>query len=196
MLGGAEISPLTGNGTLTNLTIGNPAGWNSGKAFSFGKVHVEIEPSSLFKDHVIVKEVLIEKPEIIYVTKLITSNIGQLVKQLEHTSGHDEAAQAKGKDGKPLKFAIRHLAVTGGLVTLGIGPTAVTVPLPPIELNNLGGDEGMTSDQIAVAVMRAVSADVLQVAVKSAGKLGSDVGSAAGGAASGAVSGLKGLLGK
>ena len=54
VLGGAEVSPLSGNGTLTNLFVGNPAGWSSDKAFSFGKIHVEVVPSSIFKDHIII----------------------------------------------------------------------------------------------------------------------------------------------
>ena len=86
--------------------------------------------------------------------------------------------------------------MTGGTVTLGVGPTSVTVPMPPIELNNVGGDEGITSDQLAVAVMRAVSADVLQTVVQAATKVGGNLGGAAGDAAKNAANSLKGLFGK
>jgi uncharacterized protein involved in outer membrane biogenesis len=197
VLGGAQISPLTGNGTLTDLFVGNPPGWSSEKAFSFSSIHVEVVPSSIFKDHIVIKELVIEKPEFVYETKFVASNISQLLKQIEGaSSGASKANTATTKSGQPLKFAVGHLSLTGGTVTLGVGPTAITVPMPPIELNNVGGTEGITSDQLAVAVMRAVSADVLQTVVQSAAKLGGNLGGAAGDAAKNAASGLKGLFGK
>jgi len=167
------------------------------KAFSFGKIHVVVVPSSIFKDHIVIKELVIEKPEFVYETKFVASNISQLLKQIEGASGGaTRANKATSKSGKPLKFAIGHLSLTGGLVTLGVGPTAITVPMPPIEMSNVGGDEGITSDQLAVAVMRAVSADVLQTVAHAALKVGSNLGGAAGDAAKNATSGLKSLFGK
>ena len=53
-LAGARISPVTGSGTLTGLFVGNPPGWRSDKAFSFGKIHVVVAPFSIFGDHVVV----------------------------------------------------------------------------------------------------------------------------------------------
>ena len=38
----AQVSPLSGNGTLSGLFVGNPPGWSSDKAFSFAKIHVEV----------------------------------------------------------------------------------------------------------------------------------------------------------
>jgi hypothetical protein len=197
VLGGAQVSPLTGSGTLTDLFVGNPPGWSSEKAFSFGKIHLEVVPTSIFKDHIVIKELVIEKPEFVYETKFVTSNISQLLKQIEGASGGaTKANKATTRSGQPLKFAIEHLSLTGGTVTLGVGPTAMTLPMPAIEMNNVGGDEGITSDQLALAVMRAVSADVLQTVVQSAAKMGGNLGGAAGDAAKNAASGLKGLFGK
>ena len=62
-LAGAHISPLTGGGELSGLVVGNPAGWSDKPAFSLGKVHVEVVPSSIFGDHIVVKDVEIEAPE-------------------------------------------------------------------------------------------------------------------------------------
>ena len=105
---------------------------------------------------------------------MISSNIGQLLKQIEGASGSGKANQATGKSGQPLKFAVGHLSLTGGMLTLGVGP----------------------ADQLAVAVMRAVSVDVLKTVAQSAGKLGANVGGVAGDAVKNAASGLKGLFGK
>jgi hypothetical protein len=86
-LDSASISPLSGSGTLHGLLVGNPEGWKSDKAFSFGKVHVSIEPASLVGDHIIIKEMLIEAPEFVYETKIISSNIKDLLKNIEANIG-------------------------------------------------------------------------------------------------------------
>ena len=190
-LAGATISPLTGSGTLTGLFVGNPKGWTSEKAFSCGKVHVALAPLSLLGDHIVVKDVVIEQPEFVYETKLVASNIGDLLKNIQGTASSGSSA-ATTKSGKPLKFEVKHFLLTGAKVTLGAGLAAVTVPMPPIELTDLGTKEGgITSDQLALAVMRSVSSSVVSGAVQSAGK----VGSAAGDAAKQATEGLKGLFG-
>src|SRR5438309_251626 len=51
----ANVSPLSGVGTLTGLTIGNPTGWSDQNAFHLGTVHIEMEPFSVFHDHIVIK---------------------------------------------------------------------------------------------------------------------------------------------
>src|SRR5271157_5909106 len=74
-LAGARISPITGSGVLTGLFVGNPPGWSSDKAFSFGRIHVAVAPFSIFSDHIMVKEIVVDQPEFVYETKLVSSNI-------------------------------------------------------------------------------------------------------------------------
>ena len=93
-LAGATISPLTGSGTLTGLFVGNPKGWASEKVFSCGKVHVAVAPLSLLGDHIVVKDVVIEQPEFVYETKLVASNIGDLLKNIQGTASGDSSAAA------------------------------------------------------------------------------------------------------
>src|SRR5262245_20147440 len=53
-LRGATISPLSGEGNLTGLTVGNPAGWSANDAFRLAEVRINLEPFSLFKDHIVI----------------------------------------------------------------------------------------------------------------------------------------------
>ncbi len=180
-LAGARISPLSGSGTLTGLFVGNPRGWASEKAFYFGKVHIEVAPGSLFGDHIVVNEVLIDKPEFVYETRVVSSNIGDLLQNIRGTAGSDKADQATTRSGKPIKFEIRHFFLTDGRVTLGVGPAAVTFPMPPVELTDVGRSEGgITSSQLAAAVMHSISGSVVQASTQAAGKIGSTLGAAAG----------------
>jgi uncharacterized protein involved in outer membrane biogenesis len=188
-LAGAHISPLSGSGTLTGLFVGNPRGWASEKAFYFGKVHIEVAPGSLFGDHIVVNEVLIDKPEFVYETRVVSSNIGDLLQNIRGTARGSQAEQAATKSGKPIKFEIHHFHVTNGRVTLGVGPAAVTFPMPPVELTDVGKSEGgFTSGELAVAIMHSLSGSVVQASTQAAGKIGSTLGAAAG-------HGLKDLFG-
>ena len=193
-LAAAEISPLSGRGTLTGLDIGNPEGWSDANAFHLGKVHVEMKPFSVFGDHIVIDDIEIDRPEILYETKIVSSNIGDLLKAIENATGSQQA-QAKTKSGQPLKFEVKHFVLKNGKVTVGVGVAALPLPLPPIELNNLGTSEGgITSSQLAFAVMRSVTTSVISATTQAAGKLGGTMGAAGADAAKKAGESLKKLF--
>lgn len=194
-LAGAHISPLTGSGTLSGLTVGNPPGWSSDKAFYLGSIHVKVRPFSVLGDHVVVDEVTIDQPEFVYETKIVSSNIGQLLGNIEKSSGSGDA-QAKAKNGQPVKFEVKRFRLTNGKVTIGVGPTAITVPMPPVSLDDLGTSQGgITSDQLAAAVMRSVASSIVTSTAQALGKAGGTMGAAAGSAVGGAANAIKGLFG-
>ena len=187
-LSGAEISPLSGSGTLVGLVVGNPKGWSDFNLMSVGRVHLKLKPFSVFGDHIVIEEIAIEKPEFLYETKVISSNVGDLLKNLQGSSDN-KTADATTKSGKPLKFEVKHFHLDGGIVKVGLGPAAVPVPMPPIDLTDLGTAEGgITSSQLAFAVMRSVTSSVVSATAQAAKKLGGSLG----GAASDAVKGLFG----
>lgn len=199
-LKGATLSPLTGSGTLTGLLVGNPAGWNSDRAFYLGRIHVDLEPFSIFGDHVVINEIVIDQPEFVYETRLVTSNIRQLLENIEQSTGGKKDEAAKKDGGSGVKFVVKKFRITNAKATLGVGPTAVPVPLPPINLDNLGVAEGgITGDQVAGAVMKQVLANIVTSTAQVLGKAGSATGAAAAGAAKDAAKkageGIKKLFG-
>lgn len=187
----AQISPLSGSGTLDKLFVGNPPGWKSDKAFSFAKVHVSVVPRSLLGDHIVVKEVLIDGPEFVYETKIVTSNIKELLASIEKNTGatgQKPADQPVSKEGKPLKFEVKSFRLENARVTLGVGPTALTVPMPPLVLTDLGTKEGgITPDQLATKVVANILTHITRAVAESALKVGSASGAAATDAATGAA---------
>src|SRR5215203_3897127 len=76
VLEGANVSPLSGVGTLTGLSVANPAGWSPTDAFRLGKVHVNMEPFSVMKETIIINELVVEEPMFFYETKIVSSNVG------------------------------------------------------------------------------------------------------------------------
>lgn len=172
-LASATISPLTGSGTLTGLAVGNPKGWSANDAFRLGKVHVSVVPFSIFGDHIVINEITIDGPEFLYETKIVASNIKDLLKNIEQFTG----STAETKSGQPIKFVVKKFRLTNGVARLGTGVAAVPVPLPPISLDDLGVREGgITADQLAGAVMKNVLGSIVAGTANALGQVGATTG--------------------
>ncbi len=198
-LAGAKISPLTGAGTLTGLAVGNPQGWSDRNAFSLGQVSIDLEPASVFKDTIVINEIVIDQPEFLYETKLVTSNIKDLLKNIEQYTG---AKKEIGKEEGPgKKFIVKKFRLTNGKATLGVGVAALPVPLPAISLDDLGVKEGgITGGQLAGAVMKNVLASIVNATAGALSQLGGTAGNTSiektKEAAKQAGDAIKGLFGK
>lgn len=199
-LQGARISPFTGSGTLSTLTVGNPEGWSDHNALSFGKIHVDVKPFSIFGDHIIINEIIIDQPVFLYETKIISSNIKDLLNNIEEFAGQGDKGAAT-KSGQPIKFVVKKFRLTNGTAKLGVGVGAIPVPLPTISMDDLGVKEGgITPDQLAGKVMQNVLGSIVTATGKAALKTGGTVGSGAVNATGNALKktgeGIKNLFGK
>ncbi len=195
-LSSADISPFSGSGTLRGFVIGNPAGWSDANLASIGKVHISIVPKSLYGDHIIINDVDVEAPQFDYETKLVSSNVSDLLATIEKEGGGSSAPKAVAKDGKPLKIEVRHFRVRDGVVRLGAGAAAIKLPLPAIELSDIGTREnGVTPDQLATTVMKSVTSNIVKATTQAAMKVGGTAGAAAVEGVKNAGSAVKGLFG-
>jgi hypothetical protein len=177
-LQGAHVSPFSGVGTLTGLSVGNPSGWSQADAFRLAKVHINMEPFSVMKETIVINELVIEHPEILYETKLVTSNVGELLKNVEQSMGAKES-EPKTKEGKPIKLIVKKLVLKDGRVTLGAVGQAVVIPLPQIDMVDIGVKEGgVTPGQLAVAIMRHVTPSIVAASMEALAKSGLTTGAA------------------
>ena len=162
----AKLSAFTGVGELTGLRVGNPQGWSPADAFRLGRVRLDMEPFTVLKDHIVINELIIDQPEFLYETRLVASNIGDLLKNIEQSMGGRDA-EAKTKDGKPIKLVVKKLVLKDGRVTVGAAGTALPLPLPEINMVDIGVAEGgVTPAQLAFAVMKNVTANVVAAATQ------------------------------
>jgi hypothetical protein len=180
-LGSAILSPLTGSGTLSDLVVGNPAGWSDNNAFALAKVHVKVKPFSILGDHIEVDEIIIDGPEFLYETKFVSSNIKDLLKNIDEFAGGDKKqATPETKSGKPIKFVVHKFRLTNGKARLGVGAAALPIPLPPISMDELGVKEGgITPDQLAGTVMKNVLGGIVSGTAEALSKVGSTAGATA-----------------
>jgi hypothetical protein len=179
-LASASISPVSGVGTLGGLFVGNPPGWSSDKAFYLGRIHLNVVPSSIFGDHIVVNEIVIDQPEFVYETKVVSSNIGDLMKNIEKAVGGKTTQEPTAKNEKPQKFEVKKFTLSNGKVTVGVGPTAMTLSMPPIELTDIGTREGgITADEFTAVVMRAVTTAVISASTQAFMKNAPNLGASA-----------------
>lgn len=197
-LDGAVISPLSGSGTLKGLVIGNPKGWSDGNFCSLGKIHIDVAPMSLLGDRILVEAIELEAPEFNYETKLIASNVNDLLKNIEQATGGKAPAnpQAPAAGGSGVKIEVKKFRLVNGKVRVGMAGAGLTLPLPPIELTDIGTAEGgVTPDKIAFAVMKRLTPEIIGATAKAAGDIGKTTGAAAAEGVKKTGEAIKGLFG-
>lgn len=214
-LSSVDVSLESGTASLNGFRMGNPAGFKTDKAMSFGKVSIKIDHSSLTSDIMVIKEVVIAGPDIIYESGSGGSNFDVIQKNVDAYAKSLGAGgkQASGKEGEA-KIIIEHLYVRDGKVALNspllLGKT-VSVPLPEIHLKDIGKKEnGASPGEVASQLMDEITGSVTgagKAGVASAAKMAKEAmdgakkmlegaGSGAGSAVDGATKSLKGLFGK
>lgn len=168
-LAGANVSAFSGVGTLKGLVVGNPQGWSDRNLCELGEIHVRLEPRSVLGDHIIIHEIRIDAAQINYESKLVASNVGDLLKNIEASTGGPKPAAEKPAEpaGPPARFEVRKFSFTNGSARVSVAGKEITLPLPPIELNDLGTKEGgITAQQMAQAVAKSVTNSVLAAVAK------------------------------
>lgn len=141
-----------------------------------------------------INELSVDQPEFFYETHIVSSNIGDLLKNIESAVGSKN--EPTDKNGKTRKFIVKHFRLQNAKVSIGVGPAALPLPVPAVELTDLGVKEGgLTSGQLAFAVMRAVTPNIVAATTQAATKIGGTMGAAAGDAVKKAGEGLQKLLG-
>lgn len=124
-------------------------------------------------DRILIEEIVVDQPELVYETRIVTSNIKELLNNIEAFSRRS----ADSPDGKPIKFEVRRFRLQRGSVTVGSGPTALKLPMPPLALDDLGTKEGgITADQLATVLVQ----NVLNNVVTATGSAALTVGKSAG----------------
>jgi hypothetical protein len=207
-----EVRPLRGKLRIVNLTIGNPEGFKTPSAFKVDQIRIAVQPRSLFSDVVQVQEVYIAGPEITYEIGLGKTNIGKIQDNIDAfvktVSGPGEAEPA-APGGSTKKVTIDVARVENGKIHLGgtlIGQETLPIPLPTIEMHDIGKGSPVSGAKAAAEILNRVLGGVID-AVKQSGKEVLDAAKDVGGAVKeggaelkknieGAVGGVKGLFKK
>ena len=206
-LGSANLSPLSGKGSLKDLVVANSEGFQAPNAFSLGEISIVVDTTSLSSDLVVINSLRIIAPEITFEQGKSISNLQQLQKNIEQSAGSGGASSASdaSETGTSTKLIIKELLVSGGKIHYSnplLGARTIDVPLPEIRMTGIGEkSNGATGLEVAELLLGAINKSAIS-AVSNAGALkevGQQIETRLKGEKSkieNTLGGLKGLLGK
>lgn len=205
-----DFSLLRGKLAITKLIVGNPEGYHTPSAFELDLVKVSLVPSSVLSDTVILKEIIIDGPQVTYEAGLGNSNMGTIQKNIaaflpagETTESTKEEPKVEAGTGK--KIVIDHFLFENAQINLSVKllqGKALPVPLPKIETQGLGRaqdggqDAGLDAAEAVAVVMNQVLSGVISSATEAIAQLGNIGSEAVKDVVDGIGSGIKGLLKK
>lgn len=179
-LGAAKLSPLSGNGQLTDLFIGNPEGYKTPSAIKVGEIKVGLRLSSLRSDTMVVEEVNFQSPEITLEGGLDGNNLSRILDNLEAAAGGgNQSGKTKAPAGKEKKFQVKEVVVQSGKIHLSVtalGGQALTVPLPELRLQNIGtAGHGVSAAELSRQILKPLLASITKAASEAVKNAGQDI---------------------
>lgn len=173
-----ELSAFSGSGAISGLVVGNPEGFSTPHAIKLDGFQMKLQPMSVLSDKIVINEIIIDGPEFILETGvgLGKSNIGTILANIEAFTGPSEA-EAVDESGSSKSVQIDLLRITGGNVKVSnklLAGQALTVPLPDIELTDIGADDdGTTFGESMKLVFQAINQGII-FSVGNSGKVVGD----------------------
>lgn len=155
-----KLDPFEGKGMIGGLRLGNPKGFDAPSALTLGEMRLAMDPASITKDVVLIREVVLQSPEITYERGLGSSNLEVIQKNVEAYVAR--MSGRKKEEGPKKKFVIENLYVRGGKVHFG---TSLALPLPDLHLRDIGKkSNGATAGEVVKQTWEAVARSSMNLA--------------------------------
>lgn len=176
-LGSARVRLMQGYTSLRDLHIGNPEGFHTDGLFDLGELTIRLDKGSLLTDTIIIHEIIIKDMVLTLEQGLTSNNLSTFIASL---SGDDDKKDDKDKkkdDSKPSKkVIIEKLSITGTRMNVTITAAmghAIPIPLPPINLTDIGKDKGGASPfEAMMSILKSLETVVLSTVANSVQLLG------------------------
>ena len=179
---GVRIQASEGRGTIRGLVIGNPPGFAAPHAFRLREMRLTIEPASITKPVVVIRELLLVAPDVVYERGQGSDNLALIQKNVDAWVAKHAAAKADDAPGR--KFVIQNFVIRDGKAHFG---TSLSSPIPDLHLHDIGKKtDGATAGEVVKQTWSAL--------LRSVGNLASRAGAAIKEGAAGAVEGVKKLF--
>jgi hypothetical protein len=155
-----SLSATDGRGTLRGVEIGNPPGFAAARSVRVGTITFGIEPASLGRDVVVIRDILVEAPEITYEVRGGTNNLEAIERNIEayvKRSGGGAAGkgEAAGRAGGR-RYIIGRVTLRGARVTMTnalLKGGGIAFDLPDVDLRDIGKREaGVSAQRVLTSV--------------------------------------------
>lgn len=153
-IGAVKIAPADGKGTISNLFIGNPAGFKTAHALKGARIDVDVDLASLAKDAIVIRRIAVIAPDVIYEKGDAMTNFDAIQNNISAYLG----PSGDNKNGKRLivdQFNIRDVKAQASAAFMN--GKSLAVPVPDITLKNLGRTKGgITAGELGQKVVGAL----------------------------------------
>lgn len=147
-LKGFKLGLANGEGSISEITVGNPKDYSAKNIFELGNIYVKVDIKSLTSDTIIIEDIEVSKPIINYeMLSLTRNNISDIQENIKKntakSSSEKKTEEPKDKDSaSSKKVVIKKLSIKDGEINAIVGKEeAVSVKLPTITMTNIGEDK-------------------------------------------------------
>lgn len=148
-----DLSPFGGSGRISGFVVGNPEGFSTDHAISVGQMEVDLVPTSLFGDAIMIHRIAIQSPSIVVEQVGQTSNLQQIQRNIAEATA-TESPEPDEDPAEARKLAIGELTIENASVHILAFGQDRQVTLPTIRLTELGTEEGgLPPGEIAIQVL-------------------------------------------
>lgn len=164
-VGSVDIGLREGRGTIRDVAIGNLEGFDAENIMVWEEVTVDIDTGSVGGQPYVLDAVVVAAPEVVFeVDERGRANLRVLQERLAKDGGGADGEQAPA--GEQPRLRIRAFAFERGVVEAHVADEDVRAELPPLTLRDLGGAGGATAGELARALLRAYTQQVLRTVAK------------------------------
>jgi len=165
---------------LTQLVVKNPEGYKTAHAVSLPEIQIKVDWNSLLTDTVIVEEVLIVKPAVTFEWSLQGSNLSTIHENVKQNTGsgssddQERDAETEERQEFDKSVHVKKVTVKDAIINVSFvgGQNEVTqLPLPDLELRDIGNPSGGTTFSQASALIFEQIYDAIDKAVMKPGIL-------------------------
>ncbi|MBI9079020.1 MAG: hypothetical protein JEY79_04680 [Pseudodesulfovibrio sp.] len=208
-LGSADISILSGSGTLTKFYLGNPKGFSMPSAMECDTIRVKVVKDSLTSDKIIIEEIYVDGPVISYEKKGKTDNFQTIVNNIKRTVAGEKKQEKQQKTastetGSEKTIQINNFIVKNGKINLGgsllnaFGDKSMGIDLPNIHIKDIGKEKETSPAEAFAIILGEMTGDVAGTVTQVGKQLMQGIGKALEGVDGGSESvgsAIKGLFG-
>jgi len=207
-LGSADISILSGSGTLEDFLLGNPKGFKMPSAMECDTIRVKVVTGSLTTDKIIIEEIFVDGPVISYEKKGKTDNFQTIVNNIKRTVAgekkqekKEEKAAEASETGSEKTIQINNFIVKNGKINLGgsllnaFGDNSMGIDLPDIHIKDIGKDKETSPAEAFAIILGEMTGDVAGTVTQVGKQLQKELGKAVEGGAESVGGAIKSLFG-
>ena len=152
-----------GDARINGLTVGSPEHFTLPSAFSVDTIYVDVNLEKSGSGLIVIDNILIRAPEAAYeVNKQLQSSWNVLAENVKSTTPSGQKAAASKPEGSEPRIIIRKFTLEQGGLQALITPAdrKYNLKLPAITLQNLGGKNGASAEQIVGQIFDAIYSKV------------------------------------